>query len=106
MFDLQKNIPFRSHKIMDSARNVSYCMMCKKVNDGTIVGAHYSGIRQIPLGKGTRQKPTDSAVAYLCNHCHTSMDNYYQSNDHKRSEAFMFAIIKSHDWLFKEGIFK
>jgi len=86
---------------MQAARDCPSCMMCGAGNDGTIIGAHYCGIRQQNLGKGIGQKPTDSAVAYLCHSCHVRMDQYHDGNNQSRSEIFFFAIIKSHDWLFK-----
>lgn len=91
---------------MQAAIDCPFCMMCGNVNDGTVVGAHYTGIRQHELGKGMGQKSTDGAVAYLCYTCHSKFDTYHDENGVARSEEFLFAIVKSHDWLLKQGILK
>jgi len=109
----QKN--FRSKKILNAARDCPHCMMCGNPNDGTIVAAHYQGFRQHELGKGMGMKPTDSATAYLCHQCHDAVDG--RSNEKTidvissvnpivPSEEFLFAIVKTHDWLLSEGVIK
>ena len=80
--------------------------MCNKPNDGTVVGAHCSGIRSHELGKGTGQKCTDAAIAYICHNCHVEVDQYKDGNGIAASERFLFAVVKSHDWLLKENILK
>lgn len=97
----QKDLPYRSKFIMNAAKDAPYCMDCGKPNDGTIVGCHYTGPRQHSFGKATGKKGTDSAVAYLCSHCHKDYDDYKDKNDVDRSERFLFAVVKSHDWMFK-----
>jgi hypothetical protein len=81
-------------------------MCCSNTNDGTVVGAHYTGVRQHDLGKGMGQKATDGAIAYLCSKCHVAFGQYHDENGVDRSEKFLLAIVKSHDWLLKEGILK
>jgi len=99
---LEKNKPYRSKKILNAAKDCPYCMNCGKPNDGTIVAAHYTGYRQHELGKGMGCKCTDTATAFVCHDCHVIMDQYLDND----SEKFLFAIVKTHDYLFKEGIIK
>lgn len=102
-----KSKNFRSKKLLNAARDCPYCMMCGKPNDGTIVAAHYQGLRQHSFGKGTGIKPSDSAVAFICSNCHDIADGRvkgYSGDKTERSEEFLFAIVKTHDYLLKEGI--
>ena len=99
---------YRNKKLLSAARDCPHCMMCQKHNDGTIVAAHYQGLRQHSFGKGTGIKPTDSATAFICSHCHDKVDgrmNWHIIDKTERSEEFLFAIVQTHDWLLKEGIF-
>lgn len=99
MTDLQKQKPYRNKEILSLAKECPHCMNCGNVNDDTIVAAHYCGIRQHALDKGIGQKPTDTATAYLCQECHEDFDQYKTGEDEiKRSERFLFAIVKSTDW--------
>lgn len=97
-----KNKPYRNKKILQAAKDCPVCMMCGKPNDGTVVGAHLSGMRSHEFGKGIGQKASDSVVAYLCYQCHESMDQYHDGDGIRRSEKFLLAIVRSHDWLFRK----
>lgn len=109
---INKQQYFRSKKLLNLARECPHCMMCNKFNDGTIVAAHYQGYRQHELGKGTGIKPTDSATAFLCSECHDQVDgrdNHYgmmSLNPIVPSEEFLFAILKTHDWLLTNNHLK
>lgn len=101
----QKN--YRSKKLLDAARDCPCCMMCDKPNDGTIVAAHYQGFRQHALGKGTGIKPSDAAAAFICSECHDMVDGRTpgaSQNQIERSEEFLFAVVKTHDYLLSEGV--
>lgn len=49
--------------------------MCSlRVEDGTVVAAHYQGAQSGRLGKGMGIKPPDYFVADLCRRCHDQTD--------------------------------
>lgn len=105
----QKQEYFRSKKLLSAARDCPVCMMCGRQNDGTIVAAHYQGFRQHELGKGAGIKPTDTATAFLCHDCHDMVDGrsgVFTGSITDSSEEFLLAIVKTHDWLFTQGVFK
>ena len=64
----------RSKKITQAAKDRS-CVCCG-IEDGTIVRAHYSGMRQHQYGKGRSIKGADAAAADLCFKCHSKFDAY------------------------------
>tara|TARA_Y100000996_G_C22040614_1_gene444888 strand:+ start:120 stop:428 length:309 start_codon:yes stop_codon:yes gene_type:complete len=74
------------------------CVNCG-VRDGTVVAAHYTGLRSHLFGKGTGHKPHDLCVADLCSHCHYHFDvagggtSFEQKID--KSEQFLFNILKT-----------
>lgn len=107
MKDLLAPQNFRSKKILAAAKDCPCCMMCNRPNNGTVVMAHYQGYRQHAFGKGVAEKPTDAAVAALCSDCHDEVDGRLTStcaNEVERSESFLAAIVKTFDWLLKEGV--
>jgi len=94
------SLKIKSKKLLSSA-NGEACVNCG-VNDGTVVAAHYQGLRANLLGKGKSTKPHDLCVADLCSKCHSSFDNYeFSSLDTKylrqvdQSEQFLFCIIQT-----------
>lgn len=103
---IAKNPPYRNKKMLAAAAECPHCMNCGKHKDGTIVPAHYQGFRQHELGKGTGVKPTDSAVAFVCLECHDMFDGRVKAEGGEidKSEAFLFAIVKTSDYLLKNNI--
>ena len=93
----------RSKPMLDAARDQS-CVNCGAA-DGTVVAAHYTGMRANWLGKGTANKPHDVCVADLCFRCHAAFDHHKQSartdgaTDFQKkidlSEQFLFLIVKT-----------
>ena len=87
----------------DGAKGQS-CINCG-VNDGTVVSAHYTGMRGYSFGKGVATKASDLCVADLCMKCHAAFDQYTMvtdstsSSDFQKkidlSEQFMFAILNT-----------
>ncbi len=101
----QKNKPTRCKKYLRGAKDEG-CTRCGN-NNGTIVGAHYTGIRQHSYGKGTSQKPHDHAVAYLCSECHKHFDASFRYKSVEESEEFLHCIILSQArYLNKHGVIK
>lgn len=49
------------------------CVRCGR-NDGTTVGAHYSGVRRHAYGGGLGRKVHDLVLAHLCASCHAHFD--------------------------------
>lgn len=90
----------RSKRLLDLARD-ERCENCGAL-DGTVVSAHYSGMRSQQLGKGIGHKVHDLASAPLCSKCHAAMDGYEWSQHENRemrridqSEQFLFLILKA-----------
>lgn len=101
---MQKRNPFKSRKLLDNIGKLP-CVRCG-ADDGTIVGAHYSGGLQHILGKGASSKVTDAAVASLCYSCHTHMDSYKDGNTVDRSEEFLLLVVLTHELLLKQNLLK
>lgn len=53
--------------------NGESCVRCG-AQDGTVVLAHYFGVRRHSYGGGMGHKGHDAVGAYLCSRCHTEMD--------------------------------
>lgn len=98
----------RSKALLDGARDQA-CVNCG-ARDGTVVAAHYTGLRSSLLGKGTGHKPHDLCVADLCHKCHYSFDvagggkSFEQKID--KSEQFLFNIIKTIMRRVDQGVVK
>jgi len=95
-----KRDPIRSKKMLNSAKDQA-CVNCG-TRDGTVVAAHYQGIRSSEFGKGMSQKPDDLFVADLCAKCHKAFDAYegssYENRQYRRvdnSEQFMTCIMRT-----------
>jgi len=65
-------IKIRSKKYLRGAKEQS-CVRCG-CNNGTTVGAHYTGLRSHLYGKGTGTKVHDVLIADLCMQCHEYFD--------------------------------
>ena len=103
------NRNLRSKKMLAAARGQS-CVNCHK-NDGTIVAAHYQGLRGNTFGRGTGIKCHDLLVADLCSVCHTQADSYDWSDDRLKwkrkietSERFMFCILQTLIRRVRQGV--
>lgn len=80
------------------------CIRCG-ANDGTVVGAHYTGIRRGAYGGGLGKKAHDICIAHLCMGCHTLMDYGSRCKDEKwlHSEEFQHLILLTLIRLWKQG---
>ena len=87
----------RSKQMLDGAKAQS-CVNCGAA-DGTVVAAHYNGIRSYRFGRGTGHKPHDLCVADLCHKCHYRFDVGFDGSSHEKkvdkSEQFLFLIIQT-----------
>lgn len=87
----------RSKPMLAGARDQS-CVNCG-VSDGTIVSAHYTGVRGHLLGKGKGIKCHDLMIADLCYKCHHSFDVGYDGSSFEKkidlSEQFLYLIAQT-----------
>ena len=83
--------------MLAGARDQS-CVNCG-VSDGTIVSAHYTGLRGHLLGKGKGIKCHDLMIADLCYKCHHSFDVGYDGSSFEKkidlSEQFLYLIAQT-----------
>ena len=80
-------------KLRNLSRNTS-CVRCKR-DDGTIVGAHYTGCRRLSYGGGFGIKVDDWLTADLCRECHSYIDTLSRDKSKKweHSEEFQHYIL-------------
>jgi hypothetical protein len=88
----------RSKPMLDSARDQA-CVNCGQA-DGTVVAAHYTGMRAPWFGKGKAIKGHDFFVADLCHRCHSAFDQYKQSARTDSATEFQKKIDLSEQFLF------
>ena len=102
-----------SKKMREAARGQS-CVNCGR-QDGTVVGAHYTGLRSYQLGKGRGLKPHDLCIADLCHKCHDAFDNNHASLSDlqgdfpkrvDRSEQFLFCVMQTLLRRVEQGVIK
>jgi hypothetical protein len=101
---MQKSNAWRSKKYLHAANGES-CIRCG-TDDGTIVSAHYTGIRQHTYGKGRGIKCDDLATADLCQACHTYFDQPAQRKSIETSEEFLHCIVMTIIRRVKAGVLK
>lgn len=106
---IEKTAPIRSKKLMRAARGRS-CVNCGAC-DGTVVRAHYTGMRQHAFGKGKGIKGHDLIGADLCQRCHASFDRLEVGTGETgllrkidSSEQFLFLVAQTLVRDFKEGV--
>ena len=87
----------RSKPMLAGARDQS-CVNCG-ASDGTIVSAHYTGLRGHLLGKGKGIKCHDLMIADLCHKCHYKFDVGYDGSSFEKkidlSEQFLYLIAQT-----------
>tara|TARA_R100001594_G_scaffold24026_2_gene47105 strand:+ start:14499 stop:14840 length:342 start_codon:yes stop_codon:yes gene_type:complete len=102
----------RSRKLLNGARNQS-CVNCGAT--GTVVAAHYTGLRSYSFGKGRGIKPHDICTADLCYKCHNAFDTNCNSLTElkgdfpkrvDRSEQFLFLIMQTIIRRIDQGLIK
>ena len=95
---MDNKFKIRSKKLLNAAEGQA-CVNCGN-RDDTVVAAHYQGMRQQMLGKGTGTKPHDLCIADLCSKCHREFDSFegsYVKDPLMRkidlSERFLFCVM-------------
>lgn len=97
---------YRDKKLLSLAKGRSCSNPECGKQDGTIVRAHYTGIRQHLFGKAKGLKGHDWISADLCSTCHTMFDQPRVRKSVELSELFLTCIIltieRDRDFLFKK----
>jgi len=93
-------------KLREAARDQP-CVLCNR-NDGTVVLAHYTGVRRLAYGGGFGIKVNDLVGAHLCSYCHHAMDTASREKDQKwlHSEEFLHLCMLTIIRLQEQGIIK
>lgn len=106
---MDKNPRIRIPKLLQASSGRP-CANCD-AQDGTVVRAHYTGLRQQVYGKGMGHKGHDLVSADLCRKCHTAFDRYLNGDMtyEKKidlSEQFLHCCMMTliRDW--REGVIK
>lgn len=90
---------YRNRKLLDLARDQA-CVMCGS-HDGTVVSAH-SNLSE--HGKGMGIKADDSMVAWLCMHCHSSLDQGSKMSRAERRDFTLTAICKTYQAMWRQEL--
>ena len=96
--------PIRSTKLTQASKGRT-CVNCG-ADDGTIVRAHYSGIRALSYGKGRGIKGHDVIAADLCARCHNRLDQYTDGNAIDQSEQFLHLCALTLVRDIRDGVYK
>lgn len=91
-------------KFRQAAKNQS-CVRCGAA-DGTVVLAHYFGMRRQSYGGGMGHKGHDAVGAHLCLTCHQLMDTTLRSKELKidHSEEFLHLCALTWIRLVEQGL--
>jgi Protein of unknown function (DUF1364) len=97
----------REFQILRDAANGESCVRCGAC-DGTVVLAHYTGVRRLAYGGGLGIKVHDAMGAHLCAACHAHMDQLSRDKSKRweHSEEFLHYIALTVIRLIERGIFK
>jgi len=106
---VNQRFTYRNPKILAHARGQS-CTNCG-CEDGTTVAAHSNFSEH---GKGRGIKAHDLFSAYLCNRCHSWLDQgtgsdptgVWQGDKEDKREMFMRAMFKTQLILVRDGVMK
>lgn len=90
---------FRSRKLLDLARDQA-CVMCGN-QDGTIVAAHSNLLEH---GKGMGMKAHDGMCAWLCNRCHTEMDQGSKMCAEQKRDVMLTAICRTYVQMWNQAL--
>jgi len=91
---------YRNKTILALAKECPFCCMCERHNDGTVVAAHSNQIRD---GKGKGIKAHDYRIAFICNTCHSEIDQGKRFSKYEKFEMWDEAHRKTIGWLFENG---
>lgn len=92
---------YRNPMLLRLAAKAPHCFGCERANVGQVVAAHSNHHAD---GKGLGIKASDACVAFLCNDCHSSIDQGNASRELKRA-AWVEAYMATMRWLVESGHF-
>lgn len=92
---------YRNPLLLRLAAKAPHCMGCQRPNVGQVVAAHSNHHAD---GKGMGLKASDAMIAYLCDDCHSSIDQGGGSRELKRA-AWVEAYMATMRWLVESGHF-
>lgn len=90
---------YRNRKLLDLARDRA-CVMCN-AQDGTIVAAHSNLMEH---GKGMGAKAHDGMMAWLCNCCHSELDQGTRLSKSERREYILTAICRTYKEMWDQQL--
>ncbi len=95
---------FECKALRDAAKN-GHCVRCG-TRDGTVVGAHYTGVRRHSYGGGLGQNVHDFCIADLCFRCHEYMDRLSRDKEGRwgHSEEFQHYVLLTLAKRFDSGL--
>ena len=99
---LLKHQYIRSKALTQSAAGQP-CVRCGSA-DGTVVAAHYTGLRQHAYGKGRGIKCDDTVSAELCQACHQWFDAPAQRKSIEASEEFLHCVVLTNRHRYDRGL--
>ena len=94
---------------MTSLRSLARDQACVRclAQDGTVVLAHYFGVRRDSYGGGLGHKGHDAVGAWLCADCHKCMDtDRDKEGKWLHSEAFLHLCALTWIQLIEQGLLK
>lgn len=92
---------YRNPYLLRLAAKAPHCFSCQRANVGQVVAAHSNHHAD---GKGMGLKASDAMVAFLCDDCHSSIDQGSASRELKRA-AWVEAYMATMRWLVESGHF-
>lgn len=92
---------YRNPYLLKLAAKAPHCFSCLRANVGQVVAAHSNAACD---GKGMGIKASDAMVAFLCDDCHSSIDQGGASRELKRA-AWVEAYMATMRWLVESGHF-
>lgn len=92
---------YRNPMLLRLAAKAPHCMGCQRPNVGQVVAAHSNHHAD---GKGMGLKASDAMVAFICDDCHSSIDQGGASRELKRA-AWVEAYMATMRWLVESGHF-
>lgn len=91
---------YRCPPLLRLARAAPFCCHCLGANRGNVVAAHSNQLRD---GKGRSIKAHDYRIAFLCDVCHTMIDQGSKLSREERREIWEAAHRRTIGWLFDSG---
>jgi len=97
----------REYQVLRDAANGEACVRCG-ARDGTVVLAHYSGVRRHAYGGGLGAKVHDAVAAHLCGACHAWLDTLSKDKAGRweHSEEMLHCVALTLIRLIERGVLR